>query len=80
MKLIKEWKTSWRFSSVQVALFTSILSAVYAAMPDFQEMMNPTVYSIIVLVLNLAIIVARNIQQQLKQEELEEAADERSTD
>jgi len=80
MKLIKEWKTSWRFSSVQVALFTSILSAIYAAMPDFQELMNPTVYSIVVLALNLAIIVARNIHQQLKQDELEKITDERSTD
>lgn len=77
MKLIKEWRESWKFSSVQVALLTSILSAVYAAMPEFQELMNPTIYSVTVLVLNLSIIVARNIHQQLKQEEI---ADEQPTE
>ena len=67
MKLIKDWPQAYRWWSVHGALTVAILSALYAAFPALQGIVNPTFYAITMFVLGLAIIGLRVLQQGPKE-------------
>lgn len=63
MKLIKEWREAWRFTSVQTALILAIANALFALLPAFQAAVPLWLYGIIMVAGNLAIVVLRLISQ-----------------
>lgn len=66
MKLIPEWKISWRFTSVQLAALLAFLSMLQAdVLPLVQPLFTPQQWPWVSGALALAIGVCRVIQQQL---------------
>lgn len=41
MKLIPEWRSAWRFLSVQIAALVAILAALYDYVPQLQAWLPP---------------------------------------
>ena len=61
--LIPDWKTSYKYLTVQLALVLAALSELYNYMPMLQDLL-PHNY---VTILSLAIVVARVVSQARKE-------------
>jgi hypothetical protein len=59
MKLIEDWKTAYRYMTVQLAALLGILSVAWEYVPQFQAYLDPAM----VKWLALAMLIARVIQQ-----------------
>jgi hypothetical protein len=65
MKLIDNWTKAWRFTSVQTALIIAAVSGLYAAWPAFSSAVPVFWYATGMVVLSLAVVVLRLIQQNI---------------
>lgn len=63
MKLINEWRTSWRLSSMQLAILTAVLNALGVAWVAFDGHISPIVWASVNMVLGVLVAVARVIAQ-----------------
>lgn len=63
MKLIKEWREAWKFSSVQTQLISALVSVIYALVPAIQSYVPLWIYIVLMVVANLASTVLRIISQ-----------------
>jgi len=63
MNLIKEWRSAWKFSSIQTAVILGIANTLFALMPALSEIFTVPVYAAISAIGNIAIIVLRLIAQ-----------------
>lgn len=64
MKLIPQWRKSWRMSSVRLAAVLGILSAVQLELlPLIKPLVKPEAWPLITLVMAFLIIVFRNLAQ-----------------
>ena len=63
MNLIKEWRSAWKFSSVQTALILGVANTLFALMPALSDAVSLPVYALVSAVGNIAIIVLRLIAQ-----------------
>lgn len=68
MKLIPEWRSAWRFSSVQMLALLALLQGVRAeVLPLFQFALSERQMNWIVALLALLIMVLRVVSQNLPQ-------------
>lgn len=73
---IKDWKTSYKYFTVQLAVGLAFLSELYNYLPLLQEYL-PHNY---VTIISLAIVIARVISQSRKQVKEEVEAEKLSLD
>lgn len=67
MKLIANWRQSWKFSSIQLLLFATICDvvAVAALVIDEKFPVDPMVYVLLRLVMTVGSMVARLVAQKV---------------
>lgn len=65
MKLVSNWKQSWRFTSVQTALILAAVNGLFAVLPLLSESVSVPIYATLSVLGNLLIVVLRLIQQDL---------------
>lgn len=63
MKLIKEWREAWKFSSVQTALILAVANGLFALLPSLSEMVTLPIYALIMMTGNIGIVLLRLISQ-----------------
>ena len=66
MKLIDNWRQSWRFTSVQTALILAAANGAFAVLPLLSESVSVPVYAAISVVGNLAIVALRLMAQDIE--------------
>jgi hypothetical protein len=64
MKLIPNWKKSWRRYSTWLALALPAMTVAREALPNLQDLIPLPQYKLIAGVLGFAIVVAMNIKQK----------------
>lgn len=66
MKLIDNWRHSWKFSSIQLLLFATVCDvvAVAALVIDEKFPINPMVYVLLRLAMTVGSMVARLVAQK----------------
>lgn len=74
LRLIPEWRLSWRFTSVQISAALTLFSLLQTeALPLFKFAIPPSWWPWITAVVGFLIIVARVLQQQAVQAEADAA-------
>jgi hypothetical protein len=63
MKLISNWKQSWKFTSVQTALILAAANGLFAVLPMLFSYVTLPVYALIMMFGNIGIVVLRLIAQ-----------------
>lgn len=63
MTLIQNWKSAWKFSSVQTALILAAANGLFAVIPLLSELVSVSVYALISLFGNVAIVALRLVAQ-----------------
>lgn len=63
MKLIKEWRKAWKYSSVQTAVILGLANALFFFLPQLADFVSFPVYAGIMAAGNVGIIVLRLIAQ-----------------
>lgn len=63
MSLIKEWRSAWKFSSVQTALILGLANALFAVMPALSDSVSLPIYAAVSAAGNVAIIILRLVAQ-----------------
>lgn len=63
MKLVQNWKSGWKWLSVQLAIIASAGQLILASMPSLREWVSDDVQHIVGAVLILSIVVGRLIDQ-----------------
>jgi uncharacterized membrane protein (DUF106 family) len=65
MELIPQAKQAWRFTSVQAAAVIAILGVFQANSDKFKELISPTGFGWLMLILGLLVGIFRVIQQSI---------------
>lgn len=63
MKLVDNWKSAWKWVSIQIAIVAAALQAAIITMPDLDKWLGDTVTHLVGLVLLLSIVLGRLIDQ-----------------
>lgn len=63
MKLVDNWKSAWKWLSVQLAIIASAGQLILASVPSLREWVSDDVQHIVGAVLILAIVGGRLIDQ-----------------
>ena len=63
MKLVDNWKSAWKWVSVQIAIVAAALQAAILTMPDLDKWLGDTVTHLVGLVLLLSIVLGRLVDQ-----------------
>lgn len=63
MKLVENWKSAWKWVSVQIAIVAAALQAAIITMPDLDKWLGDTVTHLVGLVLLLSIVLGRLVDQ-----------------
>ena len=63
MSLIKEWRSAWKFNSVQTALILGLANALFAVIPALSESVSLPIYAAVSAAGNVAIIILRLVAQ-----------------
>lgn len=63
MKLVDNWKSAWKWLSVQLAIIASAGQLILASMPSLREWVSDDVQHIVGAVLILCIVAGRLIDQ-----------------
>ena len=67
MKLVDNWKSAWKWVSVQIAIVAAALQASIIAIPDLDKWLGDTVTHLVGLVLLLSIVLGRLVDQSKPQ-------------
>lgn len=66
--MIENWKSAWRWFSVQLASLLIVLPWAWAQLPeDIKAMIPPEWHGVIVSLMGAAIVLGRMIKQEKKQ-------------
>lgn len=63
MKLVQDWKESYKWLSINIAGLVAILNALQATVPHVQALLTPTQVAVANAVLGVLVIGGRLIQQ-----------------
>ena len=63
MKLVDNWKSAWKWLSVQVAIVAAALQAAIVAIPNLDNWLGDKVTHAVGLVLLLSIVLGRLVDQ-----------------
>lgn len=69
MKLIDNWRQSWRFSSVQAAMILAVVNGVFALLQYLAEVVSLPTYAAISVLGNLSVVVLRLVAQPSLQQD-----------
>ena len=63
MKLVDNWKSAWKWVSVQIAIVAAALQASIIAIPDLDKWLGDAVTHLVGLVLLVSIVLGRLVDQ-----------------
>jgi hypothetical protein len=63
MKLVEDWKQSYRWLSVNIATLMAVLNAAQATVPQIQGFLTPSQLAVTNAVLGVLVIWGRLVQQ-----------------
>lgn len=63
MKLVENWRSAWKWVSIQIAIVAAALQAAILTMPDLDKWLGDTVTHLVGLVLLLSIVLGRLVDQ-----------------
>jgi len=63
MKLIKEWRKAWKYTTVQTAVILGLANAAFFFLPQLSDLVSFPVYAGIMALGNVGIIVLRLVAQ-----------------
>jgi hypothetical protein len=63
VKLIPQWRSAWKMSSVQLAILGAVLNAAAVAWSVFQGAVDPLIFAGVNMVLSIAVAVSRVVLQ-----------------
>lgn len=64
MKLVENWRTAWKWVSVQVAILAGALQAAMLAFPTIKDWLSDEVAHAVGLILIVAIVAGRLVDQK----------------
>lgn len=67
MKLVENWKSAWKWISIQIAALAAAIQAAILAFPSVKDYLSDTITHWVGLVLLLSLIVGRMIDQSKPQ-------------
>lgn len=63
MKLVENWRESWKWLSVHIATVLTVLNALQASLLQVQGFLSPTHLAVVNAVLGVMVIWGRLVQQ-----------------
>lgn len=63
MKLVEDWKDSWKWLSVHIATVMAVFNGLQASVPYVQNLLSPTQLAVVNAVLGIGVVWGRLVQQ-----------------